>query len=342
MRAMKKSTVSAIAAVDLADELIARKIIQQETLKLISGDLEQMYAEHHSGKTIIERRLLETDLLSLWEIANSCKTKPTLGVDIGQSVNVNAKGLLANWLSCCDTLRQALDIFHDNIALLNESESWLIKQESQYIKLSFKFSSNYSYPVMAIERSMIAMVAWAEYFTSEKLHVQQAQFSFDKPGYCHRYRDIFGTNLTFNAQENALVLLASELDKSIQSSNPYLRKLISERSEKIPYIDEQSVTIQAKVECLLKTDLVTYCHLEEVLPMLHMSKATLYRKLKEEGTSFSNLVLKQRMVILTKLQKVHTHYTNEHSSEALGFKDVSSFYKFLKKNGLSKQQKSGK
>jgi AraC-like DNA-binding protein len=335
MKVINKSTVSAIAVVDLADELISRNMMDHATLKAISVNLEKIYKEHHAGESIIEKRLPETDLLSLWEIAISWKSKPALGIDIGQSVNVNAKGLLATWLSCCDTLIQAFTIFHDNIVLLNGSESWSIKQEFQHIKLSFKFSSNYTYPVMAIERSMVALIAWAEHFTSSKLNVQGAKFEFDKPGYSDRYKVIFGSNISFNAGENSIELLDSELYKTIQSSNPYLQKLIAERSENISLKTTTEVSTQTKVESLLKTDVMTYCHLDAQLRMLHMSKATLYRKLKEQGTTFSELVLKERMAILLKLQKAHIHYSNEQSSAALGFKDVSSFYKFLKKNVLT-------
>tara|TARA_R110001592_G_scaffold52649_9_gene161355 strand:+ start:68642 stop:69649 length:1008 start_codon:yes stop_codon:yes gene_type:complete len=331
MQLTKNPTVSAIAAVDLADELISRDMLDQAVLNVISIDLDNVYQEHHAGRTIIEKRLSETDLLSLWKIAISSKARPSLGFDIGQSVNVNAKGLLANSLSCCDTLKQALNVFHDNIALLNEAESWSIKQESQHIKLSFMFNSKYTYPVMAIERSMVALIAWAEHFTSSKLNVQGAKFEFDRPGYSHRYNAIFGANISFNAGENSIELLDSELNKAIHSSNPYLRNLISERSENIPFQATKITTTQAKVESLLKADLMTYCHLDAQLRMLKMSKATLYRKLKGEGANFSSLVLKERMSILTKLQQVHTHYSNEQSSAALGFKDVSSFYKFLKK-----------
>ncbi len=333
MHSTRPLTVSAIAVVDLADELISREMLYKSVLRSISKTLDKLYEAHHRGESIIEMRVPETDILSLWEIATSYKTRPALGIDIGQSVNVNAKGLLANWLSCCDTLKQAFNIFHENIALLNEAESWELKQEANRIKLNFSFNSKYTYPVMAIERSMVALVAWAEHFSSSKLNVQSAKFVFDKPGYSARYEAIFGSNIEFNADENALELLDSELTKTIQSSNPYLRELIAERSENVAYKAARDATIQAKVESLLATDLMTYCHLEAQLRMLHMSKATLYRKLRDEGTHFSELVLKQRLKILRKLQKVHTHYSNEQSAEALGFKDVSSFYKFLKKNG---------
>ncbi len=128
MHFSKSQTVSAIAAVDLADELISREMMDKATLSSISMTLDNVYKAHHKEQSVIELRVPETDLLSLWEVARSYKTRPSLGIDIGQSVNVNAKGLLANWLSCCDTLKQAFTIFHENIALLNEAECWSYKE----------------------------------------------------------------------------------------------------------------------------------------------------------------------------------------------------------------------
>jgi AraC-like DNA-binding protein len=331
MHFSKSQTVSAIAAVDLADELISREMMDKATLSSISMTLDNVYKAHHKEQSVIELRVPETDLLSLWEVARSYKTRPSLGLDIGQSVNVNAKGLLANWLSCCDTLKQAFTIFHENIALLNEAECWSYKEESPRVKLNFSFKSKYTYPIMAVERSMVALVAWSEHFTSSKLDIYSAKFTFDKPAYSAKYETIFGPNIQFNADENSIELLASELNKTIQSSNPYLRELIAERSGSIPFEASPATETQTKVKSLLRADIMTYCHLDAQLRMLHMSKATLYRKLREEDTTFTELVLQERKAILSKLQKVHTHSSNEQSSEALGFKDVSSFYKFLKK-----------
>ena len=331
MLVIKNATVSASTVIDLVDELIAREIIDELVLKAISPNVEKVFREHHAGQSIIEKRLSETDLLSLWEIAASLKYSPSLGFDIGQSVNINTKSMLTNWLSCCNNLKQALKIFHENIVQLNETESWLIKQEANYIKLNFKFKSKFTYPVIAVERSMVALIAWAEHFTSSKLKVQSANFDFEEPLHSNRYRALFGPNIHFNAGENSIEILDSELDKVILCSNPYLQELITEGSDNLPFKAEPVVSMQAKVQSLLKADVMTYCHLDAQLGMLRISKATLYKKLKQEGTSFTELVLKERLAILSKLQKVHTHYSNEESSEALGFKDVGSFYKFLKK-----------
>jgi AraC-like DNA-binding protein len=59
-----------------------------------------------------------------------------------------------------------------------------------------------------------------------------------------------------------------------------------------------------------------------------MSRATLYRKLKEEKTTFSGIVKQVRM---DKLLVLYTQQaSSEKIAEALGFSDVSSFYRFRK------------
>jgi AraC-like DNA-binding protein len=59
-----------------------------------------------------------------------------------------------------------------------------------------------------------------------------------------------------------------------------------------------------------------------------MSRATLYRKLKEEKTTFSALVKQTRVEKLAVL-KVQDASSVE-CAHLLGFSDVSSFYSFIK------------
>ena len=71
MQRTKKASVSAIAVVDLADELISRKIIDEQTLGALSTDLIKNYRAHKTGQSIIEKRLPETDILSLIKYQNA-------------------------------------------------------------------------------------------------------------------------------------------------------------------------------------------------------------------------------------------------------------------------------
>ncbi len=101
-------TVSAIAVVDLANELMTRGLITETDLNNISRDVYSEYKRFIKGESIIERRLEEGHLLSLWcRIENDSR----FAFDIGSTVNKKAKGLLANWISYSESLAQSILIF---------------------------------------------------------------------------------------------------------------------------------------------------------------------------------------------------------------------------------------
>jgi hypothetical protein len=330
MHSNKVHTVSAIAAVDLANELIERGFLDLEEHSDVSDSLVTLYQRHQQGLSITEKRVEESQFLSLWQVASNQSRIPSLGIEIGKTVNENAKGILANWLSCCETLNQAFNIFQKNIFLLNQSENWSVNYQSEYVKFTFKFSSDFCYPIMAIERSMVALVTWAEFFSASKLKIKSASFTFDKPNYSDLYEAIFGSNISFNSDANYIELLTSQLDTPMNGANLYLRDLIAERSEQINLDISSSLTTKTKVQNLLISNLAKYSKLEAILNCLHMSRANLYRKLKEEQSVFSDLVLKERRKRLVKIDQQNIN--SEDLAVILGFQDVSSYYKFLKRS----------
>lgn len=344
----KARTVSAVAAVDLASELIARDLLNLQELGAISDTLATFYYNHEQGLSIIESRATESDFLSLWQLASSQTQVPSLGFEIGQKVNVDAKGVLANWISCCETLKESFSVFQDNISLLNASECWSVSYEAEYVLFSFEFTSLssssspslsaslQSYPAMAIERSMVAFLAWGEFFSGRKFSIEAASFVFDEPNYRPLYESMFGSKLSFNSNKNCIKLTARQLDVPINSANLYLRDLIAERSQGLDLDVLASTSVKAKVKYLLKSDLLKYSSIDALLAVLPMSRTTLYRKLKEEQAVFSELVLKERLSRLAMIES--STASREELAEMLGFNDVSSYYKFIKRMESSAAQ----
>jgi len=92
-------------------------------------------------------------------------------------------------------------------------------------------------------------------------------------------------------------------------------------------------TVKAKVEHLLFEDLAKYSKLEATTTALYMSRTTLYRKLKDEQSVFSALVLQARINHITSIHSssAGTQANSAEIAEVLGFKDTSSYYKFFKR-----------
>jgi len=318
-------TVSAIAVVDLANEMIMRKLIDEAELKALSVDVFNEYRLFKNNEAIVEHRLAEVHLVSLWNMVDA---QSDFAFSVGSRVNKHAKGILANWISYSDTLAQAFDIFTKNVGLLNHAEQWQVANGDTYVELEFQYQSELTYANAAIERSMVAVVAWGNYFVQQPLTIYCASFRFPEPLHKAKYEALFGDNIMFDSNVNRIVLLNSEFNQKLDSANPYLRDVLKERSYAIQRSIDSMTSVEASVTELLIKNLAHYSAIENTLIALHMSRATLYRKLKEQGSTFSGLLKQVRLEKLAVLKEQGA--SSEECADVLGFSDVSSFYRFRK------------
>jgi AraC-like DNA-binding protein len=334
---LRNNSISAIAVLDLARELAQLNILDSESLLSLEKDFESHAVSHYNQADMtmsLERRMPEDVLVNLWRLAAANLEYPEVGILIGSKVNNEAKGVLANWISQCETLDEAFSIFNDNIVLLNAAENWTLERREESIKLNFNFSSQYEYPIAAIERSMSALVMWASDLCGGSIMIESASFRHVAPEYKDQYSAIFGSTVIFSADENSLVLKAAVFDRKIKNANPYLQQVIATRAQKLllssPVVNE-NVNTSTRVKELLYSDLVQFNSVESVCLKMHLSRASLYRKLKAEGVTF------REVLEAVKIEKYHQGIERglavNDLCELLGFSDPSTFYKAKKRWG---------
>jgi AraC-like DNA-binding protein len=325
-----KRTVSAIAVIDLANELIERKFIEEKHLTEMGSDFIALH-EVWINEPIQEYRLPETLLVSLWRKADANCKDSDIGLRIGSRVNPKSKGVLANWLSQCNTLAEAFTVFSQNISLLNPSEHWQKTDEDGHVKLVVRFTST-RYPSIAIDRSMAAMISWSRALSMKGITPLAVSFERPPPKESEKYIKIFGKATQFDQAENCLYLSKETFNQTIKQANPYLKGILAKQAKalkkQLSQINQRSAL--DAVDNLLIEDLVQFCHIGTTCQKLHVSRSTLYRKLKNEGTSFTELVKEARLIRLK--DNALRHISHEDLSEALGFQDIGSYYRFRKLN----------
>ncbi len=313
-------TVSAVAVKDLATELQRRQLLHNAPFSLAaltSADAEQ--------------RLPEWQLRQLWQNAAGQAHAETLGLEIGQQVNWQARGVLSRWLSHCATLGDALRTFVGQISLLNAAEYWQLQEDGQ--RLTIQFAFHQPYPQIAVERSMTAMLAWGRALLGrtdqQPLPVVSVQLARTQPADPAPFQRCFGSQLNFAGphSENHIVLSADVLQWPLPGADDYLRTLLAERAQTIQQRTGES-SLAAKVCVLLQRDLAHFCQMEHVCQALHLSRTTLFRRLKNENTSFSQLLLQQRQQI--RMLASAERWSHEQLTERLGFADPGSCYRFLR------------
>ncbi len=329
---MNHVTVSAVAVVDLATELLELDIITPDQVRACSLDLWGLVNERgkvqKSTVAIQELRMDESILIELWRLASQSDLTDTLGFLIGNKVNKNAKGILANLLCQASNLEEAFTLFTQNISLLNPSERWQVTTSNQAITLTFNFLPAV-YPRCALERSMVALISWSEYLSGRKLNALSAQFQFAKNDSVHHYQAVFGENIQFNCPKNQIVLAPDVFTWPIQEANSYIKNIMSERVALLLTTLKAKSGLVVTIQQLIQQDIATYCQIDAVCDVLHISRATLYRRLKAQDTSYSEILNRVRMDYVA--QTDGDKLSAEILSERLGFTDTSAFYKAYKR-----------
>lgn len=276
-------------------------------------------------------RIPESTLVALWQTLEKAGKGTGIGLEVGQTINPAAKGLLASWVSQANNLREALAIFTKNIALMNPSESWTFSENAGTCSLRFRLDENKGYPDIAIERSMSAMVTWARALSNHTFPIQEAGFTFSEPEHIMPFKLIFGDQLVFNADENCVRFDSVLLNLPVISSNELLKTLVEKQARHSLRALQNSTPIEQKVQTHIRKRFASgkAVTISNVCADLAMSRQTLYRQLKQQGTDFQSLVeaVRKRDALVL----LQAGIDSSAISLSLGFKDTSSFYKAFKR-----------
>jgi len=275
-------------------------------------------------------RISESTLIALWQLLEEFSPSPDFGLSLGQTISPESKGLLASWVSQSDTLGEALQIFRNNIALMNTSEHWDMENDGNTCSITLHIDVNYPRP--AIERSMSAMVCWARMLSSHPFPMVSANFTMKRPEHIEAYSALFGNNVHFECLQNRLTFKSHLLSLPIASSSRYLKEIIEDQA----MTALKQLRSPPDINDVVKEIVIEYLNegklprIDEVSQRLHMSRQTLYRKLEQKKTNYKTIVDEVRKIYAAK----HLSADNPNIIEisySLGFKDTSSFYKAFKR-----------
>jgi AraC-like DNA-binding protein len=327
--------IAAIAVVDLARELKRHRVIGLAQIR----DIDRQLADHvvaleenRDVSGLMEMRYPESWLTTLWQLADNDADHADIGARIGATVSPEARGMLANLMLHCDTLNDALETYVANIGLLNASECWQVYRNASHVELTFSFIPIGTYPRCAVERSMVALCHWARYLSGSDIAVCSVEFAFPKPAYADFLRASFQCPVLFDSCRHALVVSEDILSRPLPQRNRYMKDMLEQKISELGLL-AQAKSIEKRVRELLRRDLSGYRHIDNMAQSLCMSRATLYRKLKEEGTSFTRMLDEERRDLW------HRHGRKPVAAlcDLLGFQDVSAYYKARKRWGESRK-----
>jgi len=317
-------TISVAAVLDLVSEL--RK------LRLSCSDSRLLFFLDCIDGLDLNDRIPVKDYIYLLSAIRNQSRSPEVGLILGQTMAPTSKGVLASWVSQASTINEALDIFIANTSLMSTVEYWELNVKGSVVELTLNFAGYDEYPVVAIERSMSAIVTWGNILSGKKMPLLKASFTFDEPNYVEAYDSIFDCEMHFSAKSNTLEISSEFLGTPIVTGSRFLKSIAEEKAKEVldSVSGNHSVADRVKVLVNDSLDNGVIISMESLCYSLHMSRQTLYRRLRDEGTNYKELVdhiRKERMEIM--LGSGERNFSK--ICFQLAFKDTSSFYKAFRR-----------
>jgi AraC-like DNA-binding protein len=157
------------------------------------------------------------------------------------------------------------------------------------------------------------------------------RFTHKEPSYRAEYDRIFGVPVFFESHMNAFLIDEAFLNIKLPRPNPYLSEILSARADKLLKNLETSKTTRGRVENLLILVLHTgEASMDMIAGKLGVSRQTLFRKLKAEGTTFEKVLDALRYKLALEYLKRKKASVNQ-TAYLVGFSEPAAFSRAFKR-----------
>ncbi|MDF1781674.1 MAG: AraC family transcriptional regulator [Alcanivoracaceae bacterium] len=251
--------------------------------------------------------------------------KPWVGLEIGKSVSVSAHGSLGYAAVSARDLREVLKTVSRFIVLRLQVVDVTFEEVGDQCLLRIRETID-----LGEAREFLHDALLATYFqlvdtiTSQKFRHVRVDLPFERPAWAGEYEAVLECPVVFNAPELCLSFSAELLDTPCLTADVGIfRSALRDCENQLKQLDAGGI-ISQKVSNQFLNSSGNYPTLDEVAQNLAMSKRTLIRKLKAEGTSFQELLDGMRQE-LAAWYLLETKLPVEQIAERLGYQDTSNF-----------------
>lgn len=302
---------------------------------LSSKGLSQQSVEHSLRYTFQSLDSTDASLplaiyCALWDIAIEYTHDPYLGLKLAQNPYNNEMSLVSHVFFNSTNLREGLKQYIRYYALINESITVQFEVHKDQAIISYIYPDKGMYCIYDIEHTLALSITRIKEHISRDIHLDEVHFEHS----CHDlsyYEKFFNCPVYFNQKNSSLIFKEKYLDYTFPKKSTHLFNFLSSHLEQLLPKSKKKESLSEQVKYIIEQSLSSgEFNAEYIASELHMSRPTLYRKLKSEGLSFHELVdLVRKEKAKTLLNK--NQHTLSEIAFLLGFSELSSFSRAFKK-----------
>ncbi len=265
---------------------------------------------------------------------------PNLAFDIGQSIPYQSLGILGYLLLNAADLKDMIEKFHTYQKLVSKHLKFHFFENDEYYKFAIYINENRYIPVPSFhaEVHLSAILNILSQILGEKVTPAFTYFAYSKQNDSIKYEEVFGKNIYFEQDENAIFFKKNELDIPVNNANPSMLAYFEAQADKILKKLENNSWFQKTEKEILKNIGDKQISIDIIAASFGITARTLQNYLKKESKKFSDALNNVR-------KNLSEHYLEKTNlddgtiSLLLGYSEVSSFYRAYKKwNGFTPKE----
>jgi AraC-like DNA-binding protein len=323
-----RPTVSAGYARALMDLAVVKGASREALAERCEIDLEELRDQ--------DNRIPLEKFIAMMRAAKELCNDPALALHFGEAFNIAELSIVGLIGLSCETFGDAFMQLNRYERLVADIEGAaggnrlvLVREDGELWLVDTRRNPN---ETPEITESSFARMISSSPRVGEQRFVKAVHVTHPAPAYREEYDRIFSMPVVFESDRNAL-LMTNDSWMALRMPHPsrYAFGIFSERAEALLEELEAAKSLRGRIEALLVPILHTgEASIDMVAGKLALSRQTIFRKLKAEGTTFQELLdeLRHKMALnYLSGKKVSVHQT----AYLVGFSDPASFSRAFKR-----------
>jgi AraC-like DNA-binding protein len=256
---------------------------------------------------------------------------PALGLHAAELIEPGDLDVVEYAARHCPTARDGIQCSARLVRLLDESMEVELVEEGDFAHWRFFRSSAVPEPPGIAEFMVAVNVVVARRLIRVQVPPQAVLFTHDVATNPSEYDRFFGCPIRLGQDYNEIVLTRAELDMPLPLADPDLRAAFEQHGEqllsRLPTAESMGSKVRKHTIAALREGDVG---MEVIAKRLHTSVATLRRRLREEGTTHSQILDDLRFELAKRYLRRPDVAVSE-IAYSLGFSHVNAFHKAFKR-----------
>ena len=271
------------------------------------------------------------DVLSkLWRAAVEETADPYFGLKVAGHIRPSTFHVVGYAMSCSATLGDALHRFARYSKLISSSVTVALTEASGQLRVQVNIETGGAPPLaQTVDAVLAGVISFSGWIAGEEVLPAEVRFKHERLGDSTEYARVLKCPVLFNQKEDCIVFHAVDMERPVLSADEQLAASLDSMASS--QVAQLSGRFARKVrDCLLKQFSSGEVSKRGTAELMCMADRTLLRRLKDEGTTFQEVLDRLREELACEHLR-RTDVTVQDISSMLGFSDASTFSRAFKR-----------